>query len=175
MDHRNSVKSQCLHYIYLCYILPNQKEILPIIYFLLNILPFFQEFLVSYILIKMAISPRPGAWVLERSTDFGKTWSAWQYFAETASECWSLYRLPASDIPKQDNEAICTTKFSQVVPLEHGEVNTVIHLLIDLCIHFTCFTNVFGMVNSSYCQYRQLLKVPTCNECLAWDSGLIYI
>lgn len=81
-----------------------------------------QEFLVSYVLIKMANSPRPGAWILERSTDFGKRWSAWQYFAENPRQCWSLFRVQAKDVPTRDDEAICTTKFSQVVPLENGEI-----------------------------------------------------
>lgn len=81
-----------------------------------------QEFLVSYVIIKMANSPRPGAWILERSTDFGRTWSAWQYFAETGNECRRLFNLPASIVPTRDDQAICTTKFSQVVPLTHGEI-----------------------------------------------------
>lgn len=40
-----------------------------------------QLFQVAYILIKFANSPRPDLWVLERSVDFGNTYSPWQYFA----------------------------------------------------------------------------------------------
>uniref|UniRef100_A0A8C3D1F8 Laminin subunit alpha 3 n=1 Tax=Cairina moschata TaxID=8855 RepID=A0A8C3D1F8_CAIMO len=40
-----------------------------------------QLFHVAYILIKFANSPRPDLWILERSVDFGKTYTPWQYFA----------------------------------------------------------------------------------------------
>lgn len=39
----------------------------------------------AYVLIKMGISPRPGLWALEKSTDNGETYTPWQYFAETAA------------------------------------------------------------------------------------------
>ncbi|CAI9728190.1 laminin subunit alpha-like [Octopus vulgaris] len=81
-----------------------------------------QEFQVSYIWIKMANSPRPAVWILERSTDFGKTWSPWQYFTGSDSECREYFRIPSSESPRRDDEAICTTKFSDVVPLEDGEI-----------------------------------------------------
>lgn len=81
-----------------------------------------QEFLVAYVFIKMANSPRPGVWILERSIDFGKTWSPWQYFAGNPTECKQLFNLTAKDVPDIDDEAICTTKFSKVVPLENGEI-----------------------------------------------------
>lgn len=48
---------------------------------------FSQEFHVAYVWIQMANSPRPGSWVLERSVDHGKTFTPWQYFAETPAEC----------------------------------------------------------------------------------------
>jgi hypothetical protein len=38
---------------------------------------------VAYVFIKMANSPRPGVWVLERSVDNGVTYQPWQYFADT--------------------------------------------------------------------------------------------
>lgn len=41
----------------------------------------YQLFHVAYIIIKFANSPRPDLWVLERSVDFGSTYSPWQYFA----------------------------------------------------------------------------------------------
>ncbi|GAB1601049.1 laminin subunit alpha-like [Argonauta hians] len=81
-----------------------------------------QEFQVSYIWIKMANSPRPAVWILERSTDFGKSWTPWQYFTGSDSECRQYFRIPASSAPRQDDEVICTTKFSNVVPLENGEI-----------------------------------------------------
>lgn len=40
-----------------------------------------QVFHVAYVLIKFANAPRPDLWVLERSTDFGRTYQPWQFFA----------------------------------------------------------------------------------------------
>lgn len=37
----------------------------------------------AYVFIKMANSPRPGVWVLEKSVDNGITYQPWQYFADT--------------------------------------------------------------------------------------------
>lgn len=42
----------------------------------------FQEFHVAYVYIKMANTPRPGVWVLEKSADNGVTYQPWQYFAD---------------------------------------------------------------------------------------------
>ena len=50
------------------------KDVLPVL---------FQLFHVAYVFIKMANSPRPEVWVLERSRDNGETFKPWQYFAET--------------------------------------------------------------------------------------------
>lgn len=46
---------------------------------------YFQLFHVAYVLIKFANSPRPDLWVLERSVDFGRTYTPWQYFARKYS------------------------------------------------------------------------------------------
>ncbi|XP_029653643.1 laminin subunit alpha [Octopus sinensis] len=81
-----------------------------------------QEFLVAYVFIKMANSPRPGVWALEKSTDFGKTWNPWQYFAGNPNECLQFFNASTSEVPEEDDEVICTTKFSKVVPLENGEI-----------------------------------------------------
>uniref|UniRef100_S4RWQ2 Laminin N-terminal domain-containing protein n=1 Tax=Petromyzon marinus TaxID=7757 RepID=S4RWQ2_PETMA len=40
-----------------------------------------QLFHVGHITVKFANSPRPSIWLLERSADFGRTYSPWQYFA----------------------------------------------------------------------------------------------
>ncbi|XP_026736440.1 laminin subunit alpha-like [Trichoplusia ni] len=42
-----------------------------------------QEFHVAYVFVKMGNSPRPGLWVLEKSTDYGKTFKPWQYFSDS--------------------------------------------------------------------------------------------
>ena len=82
----------------------------------------FQEFHVAYVFIKMANSPRPGVFALERSTDYGKTWDAWQYFADTYSDCATFFGEHFEDSITRDDSVICTTDYSHVVPLEGGEV-----------------------------------------------------
>ncbi|XP_071119471.1 laminin subunit alpha-like [Haliotis cracherodii] len=81
-----------------------------------------QEFHVAYVFIKMANSPRPGVWVLERSTDFGTTYQPWQYFADSPSDCLKFFHTPANTSIGRDNQILCTTEFSKVVPLENGEI-----------------------------------------------------
>lgn len=82
----------------------------------------------AYVFIKMGNSPRPGVFALERSTDHGKTWKPWQYFADTPSDCNTFFgRGNYSDHIVRDDSVICTTEFSKVVPLEGGEVWLLIH------------------------------------------------
>ncbi|XP_035231169.1 laminin subunit alpha-like [Stegodyphus dumicola] len=88
-----------------------------------------QEFHVAYVFIKMGNSPRPGVWVLERSTDNGKTYTPWQYFADTPSDCVQHFGEKALEPLVRDDSVICETKFSKVVPLEGGEI--VVSLLND--------------------------------------------
>ena len=54
----------------------------------------------------MAISPRPGTWVLEKSLD-GKEYMPWQYFAISDAECMRQFGVPATvGVPrfKRDDE-----------------------------------------------------------------------
>ena len=76
----------------------------------------------------MANSPRPGVWALERSTDLGKTWKAWQYFADTPSDCYNFFGMEAASRITADDTVVCTTEYSKVVPLEGGEVSSIICL-----------------------------------------------
>jgi laminin alpha 3/5 len=46
---------------------------------------------VAYVFIKMANSPRPGVWVLEKSVDNGITYKPWQYFADTPGYAFLQY------------------------------------------------------------------------------------
>lgn len=75
----------------------------------------------------MANSPRPGAWVLERSTDHGQTFTPWQYFASTPAECLRHFGLASLKPIEEDDSVVCTSDFSSIHPLENGEV--VINLL----------------------------------------------
>jgi laminin, alpha 1/2 len=83
-----------------------------------------QVYQVAYVIVKAANSPRPGQWVLERSID-GTQYSPWLYFAMTDSDCWNMFGvMPSVGVPryKSDDEVICTSAFSQLDPLENGEV-----------------------------------------------------
>ena len=84
-----------------------------------------QEFQVAYVFIKMGNSPRPGVWALEKSNDYGQTWQPWKDFADSPADCRNFYDTEASDKPRSDDDVICTTDFSKIVPLESGEVRVV--------------------------------------------------
>ncbi|OCT76655.1 hypothetical protein XELAEV_18031856mg [Xenopus laevis] len=85
-----------------------------------------QVFQVAYVIIKAANSPRPGNWILERSVD-GVEFMPWQYYAISDTECLTRYNVtPRLGPPtyKRDDEVICTSYYSRLVPLEHGEIHT---------------------------------------------------
>ncbi|MGH0167527.1 UNVERIFIED_CONTAM: hypothetical protein FKN15_052759, partial [Acipenser sinensis] len=85
-----------------------------------------QVFQVAYIIIKAANSPRPGNWILERSID-GIEFQPWQYHAISDTECLTRYNVTPRIGPptyKRDDEVICTSYYSRLVPLEHGEIHT---------------------------------------------------
>lgn len=73
----------------------------------------------------MGNSPRPGLWTLEKSKDYGKTWSSWQHFSDSPSDCEIYFEKDPSERIKNDDDVICTTEFSKIVPLESGEVSKV--------------------------------------------------
>ena len=78
----------------------------------------------AYVFIKMANSPRPGVFALEKSTDYGMTWEAWQYFADTQSDCNTFFGEADYETSiSRDDSVLCTTEYSKVVPLEGGEVS----------------------------------------------------
>ncbi|XP_033010826.1 laminin subunit alpha-1 [Lacerta agilis] len=85
-----------------------------------------QVFQVAYVIIKAANAPRPGNWILERSLD-GTDFRPWQYYAVSDTECLIRYNItPRLGPPtyKRDDEVICTSYYSKLVPLEHGEIHT---------------------------------------------------
>ncbi|RMC15508.1 hypothetical protein DUI87_07700 [Hirundo rustica rustica] len=81
-----------------------------------------QLFHVAYILIKFANSPRPDLWVLERSVDFGKTYTPWQYFAYSKADCLNHFGKEANLPVRRDSDVLCTTEYSRILPLENGEI-----------------------------------------------------
>uniref|UniRef100_A0A8C3CQ85 Laminin subunit alpha-1 n=1 Tax=Cairina moschata TaxID=8855 RepID=A0A8C3CQ85_CAIMO len=85
-----------------------------------------QVFQVAYVIIKSANAPRPGNWILERSID-GTEFRPWQYYAISDTECLTRYNITPRIGPptyKRDDEVICTSYYSRLVPLEHGEIHT---------------------------------------------------
>ncbi|KAI1304937.1 Laminin subunit alpha [Halotydeus destructor] len=80
-----------------------------------------QEFHVAYVLVKMGNSPRPGVWILERSVDNGQTYTPWQYFAASREECQQTFPMAELTITRDDS-VICEYGFSDILPLENGEV-----------------------------------------------------
>ncbi|XP_077572690.1 laminin subunit alpha-5 isoform X2 [Stigmatopora nigra] len=81
-----------------------------------------QLFHVAYVLIKFANSPRPDLWVLERSVDFGQTYQPWQYFSSSKRDCIERFGQQTIERISNDNDVICTTEYSRIVPLENGEI-----------------------------------------------------
>ena len=71
----------------------------------------------------MGNSPRPEVWALYRSTDHGKTWQPWQYFADPPMDCENIFGIMPDQPIQRDDDVICTSKFSRIVPLEGGQVN----------------------------------------------------
>lgn len=81
-----------------------------------------QLFHVAYVLIKFANSPRPDLWVLERSVDNGKTFTPWQYFAHSARECLERFGKQPNARLLNDDDQLCITEYSRIIPLENGEI-----------------------------------------------------
>ncbi|XP_047677145.1 laminin subunit alpha-3 isoform X3 [Tachysurus fulvidraco] len=81
-----------------------------------------QLFHVAYIIVKFANSPRPDLWVLERSVDQGKTFTPWQYFAHSKQDCIERFGTEPNGRTVRDDDQICTTEYSRIVPLENGEI-----------------------------------------------------
>ncbi|PIK43996.1 putative laminin subunit alpha-5-like [Apostichopus japonicus] len=82
----------------------------------------FQLYHVAYIIIKSANSPRPGQFILERSRDYGATYQPWQYFAKSESDCLNSFGMKSISDITYDDDVICTDEYSNIVPLEDGEI-----------------------------------------------------
>lgn len=70
----------------------------------------------------MGNSPRPGLWTLEKSSDYGKTWKPWQHFSDSETDCEIYFGRDSLKPIRKDDDVICTTEFSKIVPLESGEI-----------------------------------------------------
>ncbi|KAL3115246.1 hypothetical protein niasHT_010876 [Heterodera trifolii] len=86
-----------------------------------------QEFQIVSLFIQMANSPRPGTWILERSDDFGITFKPWQFFAPSPAECTRMFGINSVYPIMKDDDVVCTTEYSHLLPMENGEM--LIHLI----------------------------------------------
>jgi laminin alpha 3/5 len=77
---------------------------------------------VAYVVIKTGNAPRPGVWSLERSVDNGRTFSPWQHFATSPSECRRYFGIETLIALTQDDSVKCSTEYSSIPPFENGEV-----------------------------------------------------
>ncbi|GIY93998.1 laminin subunit alpha-2 [Caerostris extrusa] len=80
------------------------------------------SFQIAYVIVKSAISPRPGNWILEKSLD-GLIYKPWQYYAINDAECWEAFGVPPTmgkPRYRSDDEVICTSYYSKLNPLEGG-------------------------------------------------------
>ncbi|XP_066580920.1 laminin subunit alpha-1 [Prorops nasuta] len=85
-----------------------------------------QVYQIEYVIVKAANSPRPAAWILERSID-GINFQPWQYYAPSDEECWTRYSMPplvGKPTYIDDDEPICTSIYSKPIPMENGEIHT---------------------------------------------------
>ncbi|XP_072276624.1 netrin-4-like [Pyxicephalus adspersus] len=78
-------------------------------------LDFETEFYLTHVIMVFK-SPRPAAMVLERSSDHGKTWRAYKYFA---TNCTATFGM-ADDMFEEG--ARCTSRYSDSWPCTRGEV-----------------------------------------------------
>uniref|UniRef100_T1KI06 Laminin subunit beta-1 n=1 Tax=Tetranychus urticae TaxID=32264 RepID=T1KI06_TETUR len=62
---------------------------------------------------------RPAAMVIERSSDYGKTWKPYQYFS---ADCGRDYPFVRQSQRQNLQEVVCESQYSAVTPSYHGEV-----------------------------------------------------
>lgn len=87
-----------------------------------------QQYQVAYVIIKAAIAPRPGNWILERSLD-GVRFKPWQFYAISDEECERVYGMKAAvgySVKKytSDDQVTCTSYYSRLDPFIDGEIHT---------------------------------------------------
>ncbi|XP_060622491.2 laminin subunit beta-1-like isoform X1 [Anolis sagrei] len=62
---------------------------------------------------------RPAAMLIERSSDFGRSWKVYRYFA---FNCSKLFPGIPTQVPAHVNQAVCDQRYSEIEPSSHGEV-----------------------------------------------------
>ena len=119
------------HFVILRYIVIFYCKILSFILKFILLFISLQLYHVAYLIIKFANSPRPGVWILERSKDYGETYQAWQYFADTKGDCNRLFGMESLEQITRDDDVVCTDEYSSIVPLEDGEVRNLLSFKIE--------------------------------------------
>uniref|UniRef100_A0A8C5TNH5 Laminin subunit alpha 1 n=1 Tax=Malurus cyaneus samueli TaxID=2593467 RepID=A0A8C5TNH5_9PASS len=122
-----------------------------------------QVFQVAYVIIKAANAPRPGNWILERSID-GTEFRPWQYYAISDTECLTRYNITPRIGPptyKRDDEVICTSYYSRLVPLEHGEVPLFLYLQFSI-LFFKSQSILFQLQNRYYYSIKDISVGGMC-------------
>lgn len=62
---------------------------------------------------------RPAKMLIERSSDFGKTWQVYRYFAHN---CEKYFPGVSTEQPQRLTDVICETRYSAVAPSSGGDV-----------------------------------------------------
>lgn len=130
---------------------------------------------IEYVILKAANSPRPAAWVLERSID-GEHYEPWQFYASSDEDCWTKYSMqPVLGRPSytRDDEVICTSYYSRQTPMENGEVlkkkiNKYKRRLFESFFgdfHFSVYRVPFFFYSSSGVYSSRGIKSPPLGKC----------
>uniref|UniRef100_A0A3Q3D4E5 Laminin subunit alpha 3 n=1 Tax=Hippocampus comes TaxID=109280 RepID=A0A3Q3D4E5_HIPCM len=61
-------------------------------------------------------------YILKKNVDNGKTFTPWQYFAHSKRECIERFGKNPNARLVNDDDQLCTTDYSRIVPLENGEI-----------------------------------------------------
>jgi len=98
-------------------------------------------------------SPRPAAAVVEVSRDFGATYVIHQYYS---NDCEGDFGLPERSSISSFGEVICTSEYSDLMPLSNGEVT-----ILCMYLEYQVLTSLPGNT-----ELRRNLDALTCTMVL---------